>query len=449
MEVASYIEIQPDELSRAEWNRLFKALRYVDAEGQIYEPWRYVQAKDVFRLPRGAWNLLPDHVTYQDERVCPPAPEHDFKMELDAKLEDGRTFEGQKDAVKAMFAQEQGLIVRMPGSGKSLIALAFVAACKTNVLVLVHTEDIFNQWIEYSRQSIPDISIGVIKGQEETEGQLTIAMIQTFHKRVQENPKKWRRKFGAVILDEAHHAAATTFEQTINRMAARYRFGFTAANSRADGKHPYTKLVIGPVIARQKFQSKVKVEVERLGTRFYYGMRGPWDWSTLVDHLIEDDDRNVLIGMRVEKEIQEGHSTLMLSRRIEHLERLSEVFKHLGIEHEILTGQRSSKDRKRILKDFKAGSLKLLLATQLADEALDVPILSRVVLTFPGKHDGRIVQQVGRALREHQGKDDALIIDVVDENVGVLWRQAEARRRAYKAMKISIRNNGRPKWLSR
>jgi superfamily II DNA or RNA helicase len=75
----------------------------------------------------------------------------------------------------------------------------------------------------------------------------------------------------------------------------------------------------------------------------------------------------------------------------------------------------------------------------LADEALDVPILSRVVLTFPGKHDGRIVQQVGRALREFPDKDDSLIIDVVDDKVRVLGRQAKARESAYRSMRIPIR----------
>jgi superfamily II DNA or RNA helicase len=439
MEVASYIEIKPDELSRAEWDRLFKALRYGDNNGRIYEPWRYVPEKGAFRLPRGAWNHLPDHIVYDDRRVCPVAPAMDFKVELDAELEDGRKFEGQKAALKSMFTQEQGLIVAQPGFGKTQVALAFVARCETRTLVLVHTEDILNQWVDYARMAIPGIPIGIIRQDEAHVGLLTVATVQTFHKRLRQQPDKWRKAFGAVILDEAHHAAAKTFEQTINLMPARYRFGFTATTARADGKQPYTQLVIGPIIHKQKFQSRVKVEVERLRTRFYYGMRGPWDWSTLVDNLISDDARNWQIAERISREVEAGHSTLVLSRRIEHLERMGLLLGERGIGHEILTGKRNSKDRKRIIEDFRSGKLKLLLATQLADEALDVPILSRVVLTFPGKHDGRIVQQVGRALREFPDKDDSLIIDVVDDKVRVLGRQAKARESAYRSMKIPIR----------
>jgi superfamily II DNA or RNA helicase len=62
-----------------------------------------------------------------------------------------------------------------------------------------------------------------------------------------------------------------------------------------------------------------------------------------------------------------------------------------------------------------------------------------VVLTFPGKHDGRIVQQVGRALREHDLKTEAIIYDIVDDRIGPLRRQWMERKRAYKKMKIKVR----------
>jgi superfamily II DNA or RNA helicase len=62
-----------------------------------------------------------------------------------------------------------------------------------------------------------------------------------------------------------------------------------------------------------------------------------------------------------------------------------------------------------------------------------------VILTYPGKHDGRIIQQVGRALREHPLKHDAMIFDIVDDRIGVLRRQWMERKEAYKKMKIPIK----------
>jgi superfamily II DNA or RNA helicase len=73
------------------------------------------------------------------------------------------------------------------------------------------------------------------------------------------NPEM-RARFGAVILDEAHHAPASTFEEILNVMPATYRFGFTATDKRADGREPYMRTV-GPVIYRSKFSSKIPVKV--------------------------------------------------------------------------------------------------------------------------------------------------------------------------------------------
>ena len=92
--------------------------------------------------------------------------------------------------------------------------------------------------------------------------------------------------------------------------------------------------------------------------------------------------------------------TLVLSREISHLQAIQAA---MDYEAPILAAALlNKKQRNEILAKFRSGEIKCILATSLADEALDVPILSRIFLTFPGKHDGRIIQQVGRALRRHR-----------------------------------------------
>ena len=78
---------------------------------------------------------------------------------LDAKMEDGREFHGQQ-AVDATLLQEQGLVVRPPGTGKTQIAVDFISQCKTNVPVLVHTEDVLDQWRSYFLAAgIPELKL--------------------------------------------------------------------------------------------------------------------------------------------------------------------------------------------------------------------------------------------------------------------------------------------------
>src|SRR6266498_3488318 len=99
-------------------------MRYADAKQNVYEPWRITHSGQVW-LPRGAWSLLPDHVEYDDRRVCPDYPEHKFVLELDGISETGAKFEKQYAAMQSMLKAEQGLVFRPPGcvSGDTVIEI--------------------------------------------------------------------------------------------------------------------------------------------------------------------------------------------------------------------------------------------------------------------------------------------------------------------------------------
>lgn len=441
MIVSSTLKIKRGELSRRQWNVLFRKLTFVDTKQNVYQPWR-VSPSGTITIPRGAWNLLPDDIDYDDRRTHPKFPKHDFKIELDATLPDGRTFERQQEAVDSMFENEQGLILRPPGTGKTQIALAFVAQCGTNSLVLVNTKDILDQWLKYAAEAMPSIGIGIIGDQQYSVGQLTIATVQSFSKLIATDPKEWEGKFGCVIQDEAHHAPAATFDVILNRMKAFYRFGFTASATRADGKHPYMKSVIGPTIHRLPFSSPIPVTVVPVKTDFYYAYQGAFDWHKLIDALTLDKDRNKAIADIADQEISDGNSILILSRRVEHLYSIWELMEHKD-EAQVLTGELKRDNRKELVKHFRSGALSCVLATQLADEGLDIPRLNRVALTHPGRHGGRLVQQVGRALRESPGKTEAIVYDVYDPRVRVLKRQWQARKKAYSLMKLKVKRTRR------
>lgn len=429
MIVNSKLELNLDELTPREWRKLFSKMRF-RVKDDIFEPWMVYPHKHKAILPRGAWSYLPDHVVYSDKRVMPPQREFDFTAELDTE-----GYDGQLEALTAMLNQEQGLVIAQPGFGKTQVVIALASVVETPTLVIVHTKDILKQWIDRI-EALTDAKVGVIQGSKYDIGEITVTTVQTFRKLIRQDDSL-KTAFGCVVLDEAHHAPASTFDEVLNEMPAKLRFGVTATDTRADGKHPYMKLVFGPVIYRHKFVSKVPVEVVPVKSHnFYYGYRGTWDYRNLLDHLIDDPARNIEIASQVDKAIADGHIALILSREIRHLENIRG---YLRAESEMLTGQRTQADRDEILERFRAGLIPVLLATQLADEALDVPILSCIALTFPGKHDGRIIQQVGRALREHPLKSNALILDIVDDRVGVLRRQWMARKQAYKQMRIPVR----------
>lgn len=445
MIVDRWLKVDFSELTRGEMKRLEKQLTYVKPNGDIVISYRKLPTKGCYLLPRGAWNLLPDSIRYYDKRVKPKMSRLNFSLTLDAIEKDPR-FAGQSATVEAMLEEQQGLILRPPGSGKTQIACAFAAVCETRVLILVHTHDILKQWIDYIENCIPEMKgkVGVIRGKTCRIRQITVATVQTLNNSYLHKGKEWWAQWGALIADEGHHVAAPSWEAVINACPAFYRFAFTASATRADGMHPSMRFIVGPVIAKQKFSSSVPLVVIPKRTKFAEMYRGRHDWTRLVTALVENRPRNRLIAKVADREIQEGNSVLVLSRRIEHLEKIAEEMRE---DCAILAAARVSRqERDRILTAFRAGEIRCVLATQLADEALDVPRLNRVLLTHPGKHEGRIIQQIGRALRKFPDKDDAKVYDFVDWKVRVLRRQWDHRKRTYKKEGISIKTNRVPRW---
>jgi superfamily II DNA or RNA helicase len=370
----------------------------------------------------------------------------DTSIILDYK-DSEKSFEGQADCVEAMFEHKQGIIHRQPGTGKTQIGLYFIAQVGSRSLVIVHTEDILNQWVERAEEYIPDIEIGVVKAGREEIAQLTIATVQTLNKR--NYPVEWWRQFGVTILDECHHAPAKTFDRVIAHSTSRYRFGLSASEKRADKMEPLMEFNFGPVIHKLEFDSPVPVSVEKLKTDFRAGTAitgPPWmrrkRWHSVIKKMANDPRRNMRIAKRVKRHLRDGRSILVLSRRIEQLQNIQACLNSLGCESEILAAKLVSKsERRERVADFRSGKIKCVLATQLADEGLDVPILSCVVLAYPSKHSDLILQQVGRALREHHSKDSAVIVDVVDPNVKVFRSQWHSRRRAYLGWGFAIQKS--------
>ena len=146
--------------------------------------------------------------------------------------------------------------------------------------------------------------------------------------------------------------------------------------------------------------------------------------------------------MKLKREIQ----FLCFRARIEHLEAIAEGAMRRVILRSLAAAKVSKDERNRILTAFRTGEIRCVLATQLADEALDVPRLNRVLLTHPGKAEGRLIQQIGRALRKDPNKDDAIVYDFVDWRVSVLRRQWDKRKRIYQRDKIKVRTNRIPHW---
>ena len=348
----------------------------------------------------------------------------------------------QQQAVDAVLLYESGVLVAGTGAGKTVMALYIIAERKQPTLIVVHTKELINQWVDRigTFLGIPSDEIGIIGGGKFSIGKrITVATVQTLKKRIEEVEKK----IGFIICDECHRVPSTTFTVVVNAFSAKYRLGLTATPYRRDGLSRVIRWVIGDITGRIEKQDLVKIgDLCRAGVIWV-----PTDFCPLVDageqyskalsELTEDVVRNREICNTIAKHKGQG-VRLILSDRKAHCDTLQNILSDIyRIYSEVLTGSTSAKDRERIIKALKAGKCQYLIATgQLIGEGFDLPEIESVFLVTPIKFSGRLIQYIGRALRPALGKDMAVIYDFVD-NHGVFEASANAREATYAAQGIS------------
>ncbi len=343
----------------------------------------------------------------------------------------------QETAVAAALGAEQGVIVAPCGAGKTTIALAVIARADQPALVLVSSLDLLEQWVDRARAHLGVEAARCAEGRIEI-GNLTVATVQSAR-----DPARLaalRDRFGLVLLDECHHTPAQTFADLVSSFPARFRFGVTATPTRADGLETLTGHYLGPVVhtvatsALVDAGHLVRPKYVTVATDFTFPYGGPSDWHPLLEALVASPERNRLIADTIAADCASGVVGLALTGRVAHAEHLRDLLAARGLRVAALTGGASKAERQGSLERARDGSIDVIVATQLADEGLDVPRLARMFLCFPGRSETRLLQRIGRIMRPHADKAVPEVKDFVDARVGVLANQAEKRAQAFSSL---------------
>ncbi len=134
----------------------------------------------------------------------------------------------------------------------------------------------------------------------------------------------------------------------------------------------------------------------------------------------------------------------MLVPRVSAISLLGEELSLRGISTLGISGKTKKADRPRILEAVRSGDVKVLVAVNVADEGLDLPELSALVLAAPSRSPAKAEQRVGRILRPCAGKPDPVLVDVVDYH-GAL--EYQARCRFFDVWRRLCEGAQKPSWL--
>jgi len=333
----------------------------------------------------------------QDKRFAGTPIEAEFQGELRPL---------QLEAVSKIIQHDEGILCAPTAFGKTAIAAWLIANRKINTLVLVHRQQLLDQWHERLAMflNLPAKSLGQIGGgRMDRTRHVDIAVIQSLHRK--DEVKDFVAEYGQVIVDECHHISAFTFEQVMKQVKAKYIVGLTATPTRKDGHHPIIYMQCGP--ARFSMSPRTMTETSPFEHKVIpryteFRTRPELTDVTIQDiyaALVDDVARNEMITADLIRAVETGRSPLLLTGRTEHLQyfaaNLESAVKHVFV----LKGGMGKKQRRttaEALACVAEGEPRVILATgSYIGEGFDDARLDTLFLAMPISWKGTLQQYVG------------------------------------------------------
>ena len=316
------------------------------------------------------------------------------------------------DAADALDKHGNTLVVAPTGAGKTIMLSALVGkrrGVSKDVLILQHRDELVSQNSTKFQRVNPELSASYVNAsQKDWGGDAVFAMVQTLSR---ENNLKHMPKVDLIVVDEAHHTVADTYQRIINAAKRANEgvqvVGFTATPNRGDKKglrdvftncsHQIeisTLIREGFLVPPKTFVVDVGVQDELRDVR-----------KTASDFDMADVEKIMnrrAINKRVVEEWLDkagDRKTIVFCSTIRHAEDVCEEFVGQGVIAHVVTGNTPSNEREEILHDLAHGETQVVVNVAVLTEGFDAPPVSCVILTRPCSYKSTMVQMIGRGLR--------------------------------------------------
>jgi superfamily II DNA or RNA helicase len=323
------------------------------------------------------------------------APEDSARVAL--KLGGKSPYAAQLQAVQAAVLSHRGILSMPTGTGKSLVIALLLWTFQVKTLIVVPTLELKNQLVDTLLQIC---------------GPGSGCRVENI-----DNPElKNLTNFDMLIIDEAHHVAASTYHK-LNKTAWRdiyYRFFLTATPFRNQtNEQMLFEAIAGAVIYKLSYPEAIQqgyiVPVEGYFIEVPKRKVEGYTWQEVYkERVVANDERNETIANLLGFLEKNNKSTLCLVKEVAHGKRLSALS---GVP--FANGQ--DEDSRQYIKQFNEGKIKALIGTTgILGEGVDTKPCEWVLIAGLGKAKSAFMQQVGRAVRSFEGKESAKVVLVRD-----------------------------------
>ena len=321
-----------------------------------------------------------------------------------------------QDCRNALRTADSTLLVMPTGAGKTVVFTEIARSATERghtVFVLVHRRELVTQASDKLTKA--GVNHGIIAaGFPTSSHKVQVCSVQTLIRRLTSVPAEP----DLIIIDEAHHAVAGSWDRLIQHFSDAKIVGVTATPTRLDGRglgSHFSTLVQGPSVAQLVdfgFLSPHKVYAPPVvadikGVKIRAG-----DYAR--DQLSEVMDRPTVTGDAVShyRRLADGLPAIAFCCSIAHAISVRDSFVGAGYRAKLVHGSMKMDERDEAISGLADGRTQILCSVDVVSEGTDVPAVSAAILLRPTQSESLYLQQVGRILRPQPGKT-AIVLDHV------------------------------------
>lgn len=317
--------------------------------------------------------------------------------------------------------KSKALLISATGTGKTYLCAFDVQAVRPKrFLFIVHREQVARRSMESFQKILgKNIEMGMLGSGSKTNAPYVFAMIQTLSKSevLSQYPSDY---FEYIVVDEVHHSGASSYRKVLEHFSSAFLLGMTATPERSDGFDIYD--LFDHTVAYE-IRLKQALEANLLAPFHYFGVKDlTIDGKTVEDttafSTLVADERVLRIGEVLERYSlkKENRRGLIFCSRVDEAKELSDKLNVLGYRTRALSGQDDDQTRTKVLDALASNRndhLQYVLAVDILNEGIDIPILNQIIMLRPTQSAIVFVQQLGRGLRKFAGKKFVTVIDFI------------------------------------
>lgn len=372
--------------------------------------------------------------SFDDELLYDNVSEHELKQFIESLNIPERysSRDYQLKSILKCIRSNRRTLLSPTSSGKSLmiyiISQWYARKYKVKGLIIVPTIGLVTQmesdFRDYGYTGDIHSSIGGLSNSNDIPVDMVITTWQSLNNGKTKKPKNWYGQFGLVFGDEAHGCKATSLIQILSSLEnCRYRFGTTGT---LDGQAlneatieglfgPKFKSISTKELMDQGYVTKLKIKciVLKYPENISQQVKGK-SYQEEVDFLVKCDARNKFLKNLT---LSLQGNKLLFFRIIDHGRILNQLIS-ADSDHNVfyIDGSVSGDQRESIRKAIEDEHNATLIAS-LGTTSTGVSInkLHHMIAASPSKSKIKVLQSIGRMLRLHDSKEEAILYDIVDD----------------------------------